>query len=221
MLTGFITSQRDHGGYLCIGSNNSLSLQESWHLPPFSISHAGQTRSSLARMTTPPCLPSSLALLLFLPFFHFTHLQPEGLRKEMESRAQLSQQHRSQSPRLQTFNIHKRLAPTYVSTEQHLHGDNYNRGSASGRGPTRGDQRHWRLKKKTTETETCSSLARVYACVIPGWSIPGKIWMSTNQIRVTATGAHVSRELCARALSHLGVYKESPVAYRAIRVRVS
>ena len=43
-----------------------------------------------------------------------------------------------QTPSLQNFNIHKRLgawAPTYVSTEQHLHGDNYNRGSASGRGP--------------------------------------------------------------------------------------
>jgi len=70
----------------------------------------------------------------------------------------------------------------YVSTEQHLHGANYNRGSASGRGPTGGDQRHWRLMKKTTETETRSPLATVHACTISGWSIPGKIWVPTNQI---------------------------------------
>jgi len=69
----------------------------------------------------------------------------------MESQAQPPQQHRSQTPSLQNFNIPKRRgawAPAYVTTEQHLHGVNYNRGSASGRGPTRGDQRHWRLKKK-------------------------------------------------------------------------
>jgi len=69
----------------------------------------------------------------------------------MESQAQLSQQHRSQTPSLQNFNIHKQRgawAPYYVSTEQHLHGVNYNRGSASGRGPTGGDQRHWKKKRQ-------------------------------------------------------------------------
>ena len=48
----------------------------------------------------------------------------------MESQAKLLQQHRCQTPSLQNFNIPKRLAPAYVSTEQHLHGVNYNRGSA-------------------------------------------------------------------------------------------
>ena len=53
------------------------------------------------------------------------------------------------------------------------------------------------------------------------WLIPGKILIPTNQIRVLSARAHVSRELCVRALRHLGVYKESRVAHKAIRVRVS
>jgi len=67
-------------------------------------------------------------------------------------------------------------------------------------------------QEKTTETEARSSPATVYACRVPGWSIPGKIWMPTNQIRALHTSAHVSRELRARALQGLGVYKESRVA---------
>ena len=51
-----------------------------------------------------------------------------------------------------------------------------------------------RLKKKTTETESHSSLATSNACTVSGLSIPGKIWMPTNQIRAIPTRAHVSRE---------------------------
>ena len=50
---------------------------------------------------------------------------------------------------------------------------------------------------------------------------PGKIRMPTNQIRAMSTQARVPREVRARALQPSGVYKESRVAYRAIRVRVS
>jgi len=87
-----------------------------------------------------------------------------------------------------------------VSTEQHLHGVNYNRGSVSGKEETNGigDSR------KATETEPRASLATVYACTVPGWLIPGKIWMPTNQIRAISAGAHVSRELRARALQASG-----------------
>jgi len=93
----------------------------------------------------------------------------------------------------------------------------YNRGSASGRGPNGEDSR----KKKTTETEARSPLATVYTCTISGRSIPGKIWMPTNQITAISARAHVFRELRARAPRHLGVYKESQVAHRLSRVRVS
>ena len=53
--------------------------------------------------------------------------------------------------------------------------------------------------RKTTETETRSTPATAYACSVPGGSIPGKIWMPTNQIRVMSTRARVSRELRTRA----------------------
>jgi len=72
--------------------------------------------------------------------------------------------------------------------------------------------------EKTTETETRSSLATVYACMV---DYLAKIGMPTNQIRALSARAHVPRELCARALQDLGVYKASIVAHRVIRVRVS
>ena len=211
-------------GYLCMGTNNSLSLQENWHLLISSLSLTGQTFESLASETTPPCLPSFLALPLFLPFLPILPLHSpstEGLRSlKLNCHSDIAR--RRQSFKTSIFEQWRGAwAPAYVSMEQHLHGVNYKRGSASGRGSTRGGQRHWRLKQKTTETETRASLATVYACRFPGWSIPGKIWMPTNQIGAVSARAHVSRELRARAHGHLGVYKESRVAYRAIRVRVS
>ena len=54
--------------------------------------------------------------------------------------------------------------------------------------------------EKTTETEAHSSLATVHACTVSRGSIPGKIWMPTNQIRAISARAHVFRELGARAL---------------------
>ena len=68
------------------------------------------------------------------------------------------------------------------------------------RRPTALEAQEEKKKKKTTETEARSPLATVYACTVPGWSIPGKIWTPTNQIRATSPGAHASRELRARAL---------------------
>jgi len=55
-------------------------------------------------------------------------------------------------------------------------------------------------QEKSTEAETCSSLAKVDACRVSRRSIPGKIWMPTNQITDKSYLAHVSRELRARAL---------------------
>ena len=170
-----------------------LSLQES---PSFLHLSRGADLESLVRVTIPPCLPSFLALPVFLPVLPFHSPSTRGTTRRNVKLSSLP-------PRRQAFNIPKRRgpwAPAYVSTEQHLHGFNDNRGSASGRGPTGGDQRQWRLKKKkkTTETESRSTLATVYACTAPG-SIPGKICMPTNQIRAVSPAARVSRELRARA----------------------
>ena len=92
-------------------------------------------------------------------------------------------------------------APAYVTTEQYLHESTTTEGAPVAKGLREetingiGGSR-----EKTTETEARSSLATVYACRVSEWSIPGKIWMPTNQIRVVAARAHVSRELRARAL---------------------
>ena len=98
MLTRFITSQCDHGGYLCMGTNNSLSLQ---HLRPPLVSR-GRPRESCPRdysslssfFPRPPCLSPTLPLQS--PSTRGT------TKRKMESRAQLSQQHRSQTPALKT-----------------------------------------------------------------------------------------------------------------------
>ena len=143
-----LISQHDHCVYLCMGTNNSLSLQESWNLPPSSISLARQTLSSLARVTTPPCLPSFLTLPLFLPFSHFTHLQPEGIQKEMESRAQLSQQHRSRRQAFKTSIFTSGLVPWHQPTcppNSICMETTITEGAPVAEGL---DQRHWRFKKK-------------------------------------------------------------------------
>ena len=91
--------------------------------------------------------------------------------------------------------------------------------SASGRGPTGGGQRHWRLRRKRQRQKHAhhwQKFTRAHFRVI----VSRQIWMPTNQIRVISAHARVSRELGARALQALQVYKESPLAYPAIRVRV-
>jgi len=57
-----------------------------------------------------------------------THLQPKELRKEIESQAQLSQQHRSHADAMPSILPSGVVPSLYVSTEQL----NYNRGSTSG-----------------------------------------------------------------------------------------
>ena len=145
-------------------------------------------------MTTAPCLPFLLALPLFLPILP---LHSPSITGTTESQAQLSQQHRSQTPSLQNFNIPKRRGAW--AAEQHLQEVTTTEGAPVAEGLPEeingiGDSR------KTTETETRSWLETFYACTIPGWSIPGKIWMPANQIRAISPRAHVSRELRARAL---------------------
>jgi len=65
----------------------------------------------------------------------------------MESPAQLSQQHRSQTASLQSFNMSKRL-PTCLPNSINMESTT----TEGGRRPTGGGQRRWTLKK-TTETE--------------------------------------------------------------------
>ena len=139
MLTRFITSQCDHGGYLCMGINNSLSLQQIWTSPSY-IRLAGQTLENVARVTTPR-LPSFLSLSPHSPtsltFNQRDYKKKWSLKLNCHSNILLVRASRSQTP---PSNIHKRRgawAPAYVSTDSmYMDRVNYKRGSASGTGPT-------------------------------------------------------------------------------------
>ena len=56
-----------------------------------------------------------------------------------------------------------------------------------------------RLKKKRQRQNHADHWQLFARAEFPGPSIPGKIWMPTNQIRARPAGARVSRELRARA----------------------
>jgi len=62
-------------------------------------------------------------------------------------------------------------APAYVSTER---GVNYKRGNASGGGPTGGDQRHWRLKKKRQRQKHAHHWQQFTRAQFPGGRFPAK-----------------------------------------------
>jgi len=59
--------------------------------------------------------------------------------------------------RRQAFKTYSQAATAYISTEQHLHGVNYNTGSASGRGLTGAGHRHWRLKINDRDRNTLNT----------------------------------------------------------------
>ena len=142
MLTRLITSQHDHGGYFCMGINNSLNFQESWYLPPPLV------LVSLGRLSRgwPARLYSSLPFFFPLPPSlspHFPIPLTDGLLTEKKSHAQLSQQQSScqnLAGRRQASKLNPKRrgvwapARLYVLTEQHLHEVNHNGGSVSGGG---------------------------------------------------------------------------------------
>ena len=107
------------------------------------------------------------------------------------------------------------LTPAYVSAEQHFHGVNvnYNRGSASGRGPTRGGQRHWRLKKKRQRRKHTHHWQQFTRAQLPGSRFPAKFGYQPIKLERDPF-THTYPANCVRVhFRPLGVYKESRVAH--------
>jgi len=79
-------------------------------------------------------------------------------------------------------------------------------------GYTGGVKRHCRSKKNDRDGSRLNTgnTLRVHDMQAVN---SGKIGMTTNQITAVSAYAHVSREISARALGRLGVYKERRVAY--------
>ena len=198
--------------------NNSLNVQERIHLPPSSLSLAGQTLAREARNYR-DYLPAFLPFppsLSFSPFTHFTHLQADRLATEMDSQAQ--QQPPCRVPRL----LKRRgvWAPDRLRVyEQHSE-------SSTTRGAPVSDGLPKEAKsigdpRKTTETETRTSWETVDACKFPGSKFPAKFGCQPIKLELYPQ-AHTYTAYYVRVhFRPLGVYKESRVAYRAIRVRVS
>ena len=111
--------------------------------------------------------------------------------QEMQSQPQLSRQHSPGSlPKTQAFRTHSQAAwclgtnLRVYRTALHA-GVNYNRGCTSGRGPIAedanaiGDARGKKKRQRQKHTHHWLQFTRAQS----KRSIPGKIWMPTNQIR--------------------------------------
>jgi len=176
------------------------------------------------RLLLPAFLLSSPSLSFspFSPFSYFTHLQPEGQRSLKLNC------HSNIAPRRQSFetSIFKKWrgawAPVYMSTEQHLHGVNYKRGSASGRGSTGGDQRHWRLKKKKRQRQKHVRHWQLFTRAdFLGDQFPAKFGCQPIKLELAPLVHAYPANYVRVHFGISGVYKESRVACRAIQVRVS
>ena len=149
-----ITSQHDYYGYLCIGTNESLSSQESWHLPPL-ISRGKHSRDWPRRLLR--ILPAFLLFFSLPPSpTSLTFNQMDYTNRNKVSTGTASSSFQNLAPDALRLIFPRGVvagAPAYVITEQYLHGINYNRGSASGRGPTGGGKRHCINQKKNKKRQ--------------------------------------------------------------------
>jgi len=177
-----------------MGVNNSLSLQECWHRLPSSL--VSQGRSSKvwpARLLLPAFL-----LFLSLPpsLFYFTHFQRDGLQTEMASQAKLSQQHLLGKPSKPIPSGVVVWAPANASTDME---STTTEGAPVAEGLLEEANAIGNSGKNDRDRNTLhtGNSWRVHSS---RRSIPGKIWVSTNQIRAISLRAHVYRELLARAL---------------------
>ena len=174
-------------------------------------------------MATPPCVPSFLALPLFLPILprHSPSTRGTTKRNGVSSSTVTATSLTNAKPSIVPSGVVPGHQPTYVSTEQHLYGDNYNRGSVSGRGPTGGDQRHWRLKKKRQRQNHAHHWQQFTRAQFPGGRFPAKFGCQPIKLELYPLAHTYPANYVRVHFRHLGVYKESREAYRAIRVRVS
>ena len=106
-------------------------------------------------------------------------------------------------------------------TEQYLHGVNYNRGSASSRGPNVGGQRHWRPPKKRPRQKHAYHGQKFTRAPFPGSLFPGNFGCQPIKLELCTLMHTYPANYVRVHFRHLRVYKESRGAYQAIRVRVS
>ena len=176
-----------------------LSLQA----PPSSLSLAGQTLSSLSRETTSPCLPSFLA---FPPIFPLHSPSTRGTtnRNGVSSSTVTATLLLDTNPSKLQYSLATWCWGTiYVSTEQH--GVKNDRGSASGRGPTGGDQRLWRLKKNDRDKHVQHQQQLTHA-QFPGGRFPAKFGCQPIKLELYPLVHAYPVNYVRVHFRHLGVY---------------
>ena len=159
---------------------------------------------------------------------HFTHLEPDGLLTEMETQDQLSRQHppcHNNAPRHQSLfpsGVGSRHQPTWlhncicmelITTEQR----------------ERQWQRAYRRRPTALETQEKSDRDRSTPISgnslrmhgFPGCQFPVKFGCQPIKLELCLLVHKYPANYVSVHCRHLRVYKESQVAYRAIRVRVS
>jgi len=156
MLTRFITSQHDHSGYHGMDVNNSLGLQDCWHLPPSPLSLDRGTDPWEYGLGDNSSLPSFVSspspnLPLHSPPTRWT-TNRNGVSSSTATALSSLSKPRSQTPSLFPSSVGSGTTclPNSISMELAIY---YNRESASGRGGTGGGQGHWRLKKKKNDKD--------------------------------------------------------------------
>ena len=200
MLTRFITSQRDHGGYLCMGTDTSLSLQESWHLPPSSISLAGQTLQSFPRDYMYSSLPS------FFP-------RPPSLSLHSLTSLTFNQRDYEKKWSLK-FNCHSnRTAFCMESTTTE--------GAPVAEGLPEETNGTWDSRKKRQRQKHAHHWQQFTRALFPGGRFPAKFGCQPIKLELYPLAHAYPANYVRVHFRHLGVYKGSRVAHRAIRVRVS
>ena len=159
--------------------------------------------------------------LCFSPFSHFTHLQPDGLLMDVESQVQLSDLVKS------SLTDAKSLQNIFSSGNSLLI---YRTAFAWSQLQYRKRQwqRAYRSRPPALETQAKRQRQKhaqhwqlLTRAQFPGGRFPAKFGCQPIKLELYPM-EHAYSAINVRVhFRHLRVYKESPVAYRAIRVRVS
>ena len=85
-----------------------------------------------------------------------------------------------------------------------------------------GDQQHWRLKRKKRQRQKHTPHWQQFTrAELPGGRFPAKFGCQPIKLELYPLAHTYPANYVRVHFRHLGVYKESRVAYQAIRVRVS
>ena len=156
-----------------MGTKNSLSSQESWHLPPLLVSRGKVSRALPARLLFPAFFSNSF--LFFSPFSHFTYLQPDGL---LTDKNEVSCSTDAATSPLSNFNISKRYGVLSTSLRDYRTALAWNQLQQRERRWQRAHRRRptvLETQEKKTETEAHSPSPTVHACKVSGCRVPVKI----------------------------------------------